>query len=99
MAVITTLLSVTTVLTIALTLWRDMMHYDIVQNSVKHTNLTATLRCSGLAYQPNSICYMLLSLSRRYVRATGLPSRHGNYSCTQIIVHARNSMADPNMVK
>lgn len=38
-AVITAPLSVTTVLTIAVTPWQDMMHYDTIQCSVKHTDM------------------------------------------------------------
>lgn len=38
-AAITTLLSVTTVLNIAVTLWQDMMRNDTMQHSVKHTDV------------------------------------------------------------
>ncbi len=35
-AVIATLLSVTTVLTIAVTVWQDMMHNDTIQKTYRH---------------------------------------------------------------
>lgn len=77
MTAVTTLISVSAVLTSAVTLWQDMMHYDTVQHREKHAHMESLQTQRGT----NSTHY-----------SSGLLSWHGNYSCMQMIILARSSM-------